>query len=157
MKLWLLNNLGKASYEFVPCALLRDNALHHVAGNDTDSFHCLRTLADLVWHDRQELLSALDFRSELERAWAGLRTLPSARLAISLHTQAALQGLSQPPAVTGTVLHAVTNWPLPIYVAPYETVGELLRGVVFDLFDATLQPLDGGGLRVTREATMLSA
>lgn len=147
MKVWFLSNHGTVVYDFVMCALLRDNVQHHLeAGAPDGKFSCLHALADIVWAEREELLPAVAFRDELSAAWNGLSSLPFGKLAISIHTHAALQRLPQPPAVSGTVLHSATDWPLPIDSRPRETLGELLHTVVFGLLHLAREPLDGAFL-----------
>ena len=152
MKIWVLNKNKKLMCDFVACALLRDNVQHHIeAATHAEEFSCLHSLADVVWADEQALLSAARLRDELQTAWTSLQGIPYGRLAISIHTQAALQGLPQPPAVSGTVLHSATGWQLPRPSQLCETLGDLFHALVFELFILTLQPLEGGFVGVGRD------
>lgn len=153
MKLWVLNKNRAHACDFVSCALLRDNVQHHLeAGAVEDRFACLHALADLVWSDKHELLHAAKMRDELRTAWTALQRLPFEALAVSIRTRAALQGLAEPPAVSGTVLHSVTNWALPPPASnPCNTLGDRFDSIVFELFVLTLQPLDGGFVRALNE------
>lgn len=152
MKIWVLNKNKKLICDFVACALLRDNVQHHIeTATHAEKFGCLHSLADVVWADEQALLSAALLRDELRTAWTALQGIPYGRLAISIHTRAALQGLLEPPAVSGTVLHSATRWPLPKPSHLCETLGDLFHALVFELFILTLQPLDGGFVGVGHE------
>jgi len=145
MKIWVQNKNTKLVCDFAACALLRDNVQHHAeATARAGDFPCLHALADLVWSDEQQLLPAEALRDELGAAWRILEGIPYGRLAVSIHTRAALQGLLEPPAVSGTVLHSVTRWQLPKPSNPCETLGDLFHVLIFELFVLALQPLEGG-------------
>lgn len=69
---------------------------------------------------------------------------PYQSLAISIHTRAALQGFDEPPPIRGTILHSVTSWSLPLAKQKHGTLGDLFHAMVFELFIAALEPLEGG-------------
>ena len=152
MKILILNKNKTLACDFASCALLRDNVQHHIeAGSADGRFPCLHALANLIWTAEPELLSAARMREELRAAWTALHALPFEALAVSIHTRAALQGLGEAPAVSGTVLHSATSWPLPPVSNRCETLGDRFSSIVFELFIAALQPLDGGFLRALHE------
>jgi len=152
MKIWVLNKNKKLICDFVACALLRDNVQHHIeAVTQVEKFSCLHSLADVVWADEQALLSAAKLRDELRTAWTAIQGIPYGHLAISIHTRAAVQGLLQPPAVSGTVLHSATRWQLPKPSHLCETLGDLFHTLVFELFIIALQPLEDGVVAVGRD------
>jgi hypothetical protein len=106
--------------------MLRDNVQHHLqAGRITAEYYWVHELADTVVASGAVSTPARALWTELARAFARLGCVRIEDLAMSIRTHGILSGISQFPAVRGTILVRLTCWRIPIASRGFSTLGEL--------------------------------
>jgi hypothetical protein len=143
----IFNQIRSLRCDYARCALLRDNVQHHLEhGLPSGRFAAIHALADSPWDTAPATINPKTLSSELELVWPSLRDLPIESLAISLRTRAALTHALAPPAVRGTILRRMVQWPVPLDLSTSKDLRALLGGLASDLARVAQEAPRGGQL-----------
>jgi hypothetical protein len=154
----VFNQVRSLRCDYIRCALLRDNVQHRLeAGLPSGRFVAIHAMADSPWDKAPATISPKALSSELEVVWPGLRELPIESLAISLRTRAVLTNASALPAVRGTVLRRIIQWPIPLDLSTSKDLCALLGRHVSDLERLAHETPRGARLLVRSVASAASA
>jgi hypothetical protein len=148
MKLVIESPRGTTQVAWSDFALLRDNVQHYLESSpDAQRYVNIHAFERAV--DRgSAVVDALQLRSEVQRAWDGLKGLELGDSAVSLRTRAILTGCAEAPPVRGSVLARHAQWELPVQAADSASVQSAVRSFVTAILEATDYAADGENLRV---------
>lgn len=147
MKLIIESPRAVAQVAWSDFALMRDNVQHYLeSAPGTQRYPNIHAFERAVDNGSADV-DALQLRSEVQKAWEGLRGLGLSESAVSLRTHAILMGC-EPPPIRGSVIATQALWELPVPAADDESLQNAVKSFVAAVLDLTDYAEEGECLRV---------
>ncbi len=147
MKLIIESSRAVAEVDWSDFALMRDNVQHYLeSAPGTQRYPNIHAFEQAVDNGSSNV-DALQLRSEVQKAWDGLRGLGLRESAVSLRTHAILMGCDPPP-IRGSVIATQAVWELPVRAVDNESLQNAVKSFVAAVLDVTDYAEEGERLRI---------